>query len=374
MPSTEAAVDLAALAHNWSLLRRRAGGRRVIAVIKADAYGHGAVPAARRLAREGCEHFAVATLDEVAALRRGGIAAPVLLLGGVHGPAEARAALALAATPVLHGEREVAWVAEAARVRGGRARVQVEVDTGMRRLGVPPDDAPPLLEKVAASPELDLEGVSTHFARADEIDPAPTRAQLELFRRVLDAARARGVRPPRIHVANSAALLAARAWGESVLEGDAVRPGLALYGVAPAPHLADPELRPVMTLRSRVVALRRVRAGDVVGYGATWRAPGSGWLASVPIGYADGLPWSAGNRGELWIAGRRRPIAGRVSMDVTSAWLGEEVVAVGEAVVAFGTAPGGERLAVEELARAAGTMPYEILVRVGARVPRVVAA
>jgi len=122
------------------------------------------------------------------------------------------------------------------------------------------------------------------------------------------------------------------------------------------------------------VAVRRVRAGDPVGYGATWRAPGSGWLASVPIGYADGLPWSAGSRGQLLIAGRRRPIAGRVSMDVTTAWLGEEVVAVGEAAVAFGTAAGGERLAVEELARAAGTMPYEILVRVGARVPRVVVA
>src|SRR5215470_12658183 len=374
MSSSEAAVDLAALAHNWSLLRRRAGGRRVIAVIKADAYGHGAVPAARCLARAGCDRFAVASLDEVAALRRGGVAAPVLLLGGVHGPAEARAALSLAATPVLHGEREAAWLAEAARELGGRVPVHVEIDTGMRRLGVSPDEAPALLEKLAASPELDLEGVSTHFARADEADPAPTRAQLESFRRVVDAARARGVRPRSIHAANSAALLAAREWGESVLAGDAVRPGLALYGVAPAPHLADPELRPVMTLRSRVVAVRRVRAGDPVGYGATWRAPGSGWLASVPIGYADGLPWSAGSRGQLLIAGRRRPIAGRVSMDVTTAWLGEEVVAVGEAAVAFGTAADGERLAVEELARAAGTMPYEILVRVGARVPRVVMA
>jgi alanine racemase len=374
VPTTVAAVDLGALAHNWALLRRRAGGRRVIAVIKANAYGHGALLAARCLARAGCDLFAVALLDEVGALRRGGIDAPVLLLGGVHGPAEARSALALSATPVVHAEREAAWLAEAARALGARARVHVEIDTGMRRLGVSPDDAPALLEKLAASPDLELEGLATHYARADESDSAPALAQLEVFSRVLAALAAKGVSPGLVHVANSAGLLAAQQWGDWALCGQAVRPGLALYGVAPAPHLADPELRPVMTLQSRVVAVRRVRAGDEVGYGASWRAPGSGWIASVPIGYADGIPWSAANRGELLIAGRRRPIAGRVSMDVTTAWLGEEVVAVGEAAVAFGTAPGGERLAVEEVARAAGTMPYELLVRVGARVPRVAVA
>ena len=372
---TEAAVDLGSLARNWAVLRRRAAGREVIAVIKADAYGHGAVAVARCLVRAGCRHFAVVALDELAALRRAGIDAPVLLLGGVHGPAEARAALALAATPVLHGAAHAAWVAEAARGLGMRAPVHLEVDTGMRRMGVAPDEAAALLEKLAASAELELAGVSTHFARADEPDPAPTRAQLELFRAVLGAARARGVRPPHVHVANSAALLAARAWGEeAVLEGDAVRPGLALYGVAPAPHLADPELRPVMTLRTRVGAVRRAAAGDGVGYGASWRAPGSGWVATLPIGYADGVPWSAGSRGEVLVAGRRRPIAGRVSMDFTTVWLGADAVEPGEEAVVFGVAQGGERLTVEEAARAAGTMPYELLVRVTARVPRVLVA
>ena len=371
LPITVAAVDLGALAHNFAVLRRRSGARRVIAVIKADAYGHGALRAARCLARAGCDHFAVASLGEVGALRRGGVGAPVLLLGGVHGPAEARAAIDLSAAPVVHAEREAAWLAEAARALGARARVHVEVDTGMRRLGVPPDEAPALVEKLSASPQLELAGLATHFARADEPDPAPTRAQLEVFSGVLEALAARGISPGSVHVANSAGLLAAQRWGEWVLHGQAVRPGLALYGVAPAPHLADPELHPVMTLRSRVVAVRRVRAGDEVGYGASWRAPGSGWIASVPIGYADGVPWSAANRGVLLIGGRRCPIAGRVSMDVTTAWLGEEVVAVGEEAVAFGVAAGGERLAIEEVARAAGTMPYELLVRVGARVPRV---
>jgi alanine racemase len=368
---TVAAVDRAALAHNWAVLRRRAGGRRVIAVVKADAYGHGAVLAARCLVGAGCDHFAVATLGELGALREGGIDAPVLLLGGVRGPADARTALALGATAMLHAEREADWLAAAARELGARARVHVEVDTGMRRLGVAPDEAPALIEKLAASPELELEGVATHYARADEIEDAPTRAQLEVFSRVLEALAARGVPPGLVHVANSAGLLSAQRWGDWALRGSAVRPGLALYGVTPAPHLVDPELRPVMTLRSRVAAVRRVRAGDQVGYGATWRAPGSGWIASVPIGYADGIPWSAANRGELLIAGRRRPIAGRVSMDVTTVWLGEEGATVGQEAVAFGVARSGERLPVEDLARAAGTMPYELLVRIGARVPRV---
>lgn len=371
LPPTAARIDLAALAANFELLRRRAGGRRVYAVVKADAYGHGAAPVARRLVRAGCDAFAVVLVEEAAALRRAGIDQPLLVLGGVRNPAEARAALALAATPVLQTAAQAGWIAQAAAAAGARAPVHVEVDTGMRRLGLPPGEAPALLARIAADPHLRLEGVATHFARADEADDAPTRAQLACFREVLTAARAAGVDPGCVHVANSAALLAAERWGEDVLEGAAVRPGLALYGVAPAPHLADPGLRPVMTLRSQVVAVRRVAAGDGVGYGHDFRAPDSGWVATLPIGYADGLPWTAGGRASVLLAGERRPLAGRVSMDSTTVWLGEAPVAVGEEAIVFGVAADGRRLPVETQAAAAGTISYELLARVGGRVPRV---
>jgi alanine racemase len=368
MSRSRAVIDLAALAGNFARLRARAGPRALIAVVKADAYGHGAAPVVRRLVREGCEWFAVATAAEAAALRRAGLGARLLLLGGVGSPAEARAALALGAAPVVHGAQELAWLEEAARALGLRAPVHVEIDTGMRRLGVPVEAAPALLARVAASPHLRLDGVSTHFARADEPDLAPARAQLAAFRAALAAARAAGVDPGRVHVANSAGLLAAAFAGDDLLEGDAVRPGLALYGVAPAPHLADPALQPVMTLSTEVAGVRAVAAGEGVGYGHAWRAPHSGWVATLPIGYADGVPWSAARRGEVVIGGKRLPLAGRVSMDCTTVWTGSEPAQVGEEALVFGA---GGAVRVEEWAEAAGTIAYELLVRVGARVPRV---
>jgi alanine racemase len=364
-----AAIDLAALAQNFARLRVRAGGRALIAVVKADAYGHGAEAVVRRLVREGCECFAVACVAEAAALRRAGIGAPLLLLGGVGGPAEARDAIALAAQPVVHGAEQAAWLEAAARVLGGRARVHVEIDTGMRRFGVSAGDAPALLARIAASPHLALGGVSTHFARADEVDLAPTRAQLASFRAALAAARTAGVDPGRVHVANSAGLLSAGLAGDDLLEGDAVRPGLALYGVAPAPHLADPGLAPVMTLRTEVAAVRPVAPGEGVGYGHAWRAPRSGWVATLPIGYADGVPWSGARRGEVVVGGVRRTLAGRVSMDCITVWTGGEPARVGEEAVVFGAGDVAAR--VEDWADAAGTIAYELLVRIGARVPRV---
>lgn len=366
---THAAIDLGALAGNLARLRARAGGRAVIAVVKADAYGHGAEAVVRRLVREGCEAFAVALVAEAAALRRAGLDVPLLVLGGVGGPAEARAALALATLPVVHGAEQADWLEAAAAALGVRARVHVEVDTGMRRLGVTPGDAPALLARIAASPRLALEGVSTHFARAEEPDPAPSRGQLAAFRAVLAAARAAGVDPGRVHVANSAGLLAAGRAGDDLLEGDAVRPGLALYGVAPGPEVADRGLKPVMTLRTEVAAVRPVAAGEGVGYGHAWRAPRSGWLATLPIGYADGVPWSGARRGEVAIGGRRWPLAGRVSMDCITVWTGDAPVRVGEEAIVFGAGEAAAR--VEDWAEAAGTIPYELLVRVGARVPRV---
>ena len=369
---TRARIDLGALAHNFGVARRCAGDRAVIAVVKADGYGHGAVAVARRLLREGATWLAVATNEELAALRGAGIDAPVLVLGGVHGVADAHTALALGATPVVHHEAQRDWVERAASERGERATVHVEVDTGMRRLGIPAGEAVELIARTAGSPHLALGGVATHFARADERDLAPTRAQAEAFARVLDGVARRGLDPGLVHLANSAGLLARSAW-ENLVSETAVRPGLMLYGIAPAAHLAGDGLRPVMTLETAVAATRRVLAGEGVGYGASWRAPRSGSVATLPMGYADGIPWTAGlpeAGAEVLIAGRRRPLVGRVSMDLVTVWLEDDAVPIGEPAIAFGVGAGGA-LPVESLAAAARTLAYEVLVRIGARVPRV---
>jgi alanine racemase len=368
---TRVVVSLGAVAHNFAIARRAARDRAVIAVVKADAYGHGAVAVSRALLRAGATRLAVATVSELAVLRAAGIDAETLLLGGVHGPLDAQTALSLGATPVVHHDAQRAWIEEAAAARGARAVVHVEIDTGMRRLGVPPADAVALIARIAASPHLVLGGVATHFARADETDPGPTRAQAEAFAGVLDALTRKRLDPGLVHLANSAGLLAGSDW-ENQLPGTAVRPGLMLYGIAPAPHCAEAGLAPAMTLATAVAAVRPIERGEPVGYAGTWRAPRSGWIATLPMGYADGIPWSAGRpeaRADVLIAGRRRPLVGRVSMDLVTVWMEDERVSIGEPAIAFGVGAGG-RLPVEALATAAGTLPYEIVVRVGARVPR----
>jgi alanine racemase len=308
-------------------------------------------------------------LSEAAELRRAGIDATLLLLGGVGDPAEARSALALGLEPVVHSAAQADWLEAAAQALDVCAGLHVEIDTGMRRLGVPAAGAPALLARIVASPRLRLAGVSTHFACADEPDPSTTHAQLARFRDVLAAASAAGAVPEGVHVSNSAALLAVSAGGEPMHAGDAVRPGLALYGVAPAAALADPALRPVMTLRTEIATVRSVAAGEGVGYGHTWHAPQAGFVATLPVGYADGVPWSGARGGCVAIAGARRPLAGRVSMDSITVWLASEQLPVGEEAIVFG-GTGDPQIGVADWASAAGTSPSELLGRVGTRVAR----
>ena len=432
---TVAIIDLAALDANFREAARLAAGRAVIAIVKADAYGHGAVAVARRLLARGCEHFAVATLAEAAALRAAGVRAPLLVFDGAQTAAQADAAIALGVTPALHDFAALNLLSARARaVTATNTRalpVQVEVDTGMRRAGVPAADAPALLAAVARAPGLALAGVYTHLACADEASLASTRAQLAAFARVLAAARARGVTPGLVHVANSAALLAGPELADALPAAvNAVRPGLLLYGVAPTPVRARrARLAPVMSLRTRIRALRAVAAGDAVGYGAHFRAPTKGRVATLPVGYADGLPRAATGRVEVLLRGRRVRIAGQVSMDLTTVFLGgdgganqilarggdsdasdanqmpapadaggvanqmpahagdgggdgdgdgqiaapagDATAAVGDSVLLFGVGEDGARLPVETLAACCDTIAYEILVRVGARVPRI---
>jgi len=371
---TVASIDANALAANYAEAKRLADGREVIAVVKADAYGHGAVPIARRLAAAGCRNFAVATIAEAAELRGAAIEGAILVLGGVHDAAEADEAVALGVTPVVQHAGHLALLRKVAAERSRAIPVQVEVDTGMARMGISPEEAPSLIEGIARDKALVLDGVYSHLACADESDLAPTLRQLALFAEVLAALRSRAAVPRQVHVANSAALVAGGALAPAMpADVNAVRPGIMLYGVAPAPHLADAaKLTPVMSVRTRVANVRWVRRGDPVGYGATFRAKQRGRIATLPIGYADGIPWTLGNRGFVLLRGRRVPIAGRVSMDLITLDVGGSPVEIGDPVLVFGTpAGGGAPLRVEEVAEAAGTVPYELLVRVGARVARV---
>ncbi|HXK26592.1 MAG TPA: alanine racemase [Myxococcota bacterium] len=365
----EARVDLAAIRANYAEARRCAGGREVCAVVKADAYGHGALPVARALVAEGCARLAVLDVCEAARLHDARLGARVLVLGGVHDPAEAAEAVARELVPVLHDAAGLALGAGAARAAGRRTGVEIEVDTGMRRMGVPAASAPDLLAEVAAEPALSLEGTFTHLAQADEADLAPSLAQLALFREVLARALERGVSPGRLHFANSAGLLAGAPLLQALPEADTVRPGLLLYGVPPAAHLR-PRLRPAMTLATRVVQVRSVRGGESVGYNARFRARSDTRVATLAIGYADGVPVASSGRGEVSIRGRRFPIAGRVSMDYVGVDVGDAPVVAGDEALLFGVTDGAS-LPVEEVAAAAGTISYELLVRVGARVPRV---
>jgi alanine racemase len=369
---SEARIDLAALRANYAEARRRAGGRAVIAVIKADAYGHGAVPVARALVGEGCERLAVLSVDEAVRLHDARIGARVLVLGGAHDAREAAEVVARRLVPVVYDAAGVARIADAARVANLRASVQLEVDTGMRRMGVAADGALELLARIAGESRLALDGTFTHLAQADEEDLAPCLAQLAAFREVLAGARARSLAPGAVHFANSAALLAGAALADALPDATHVRPGLMLFGVRPASHLVA-SLRPVLTLCTRVVQLHKVRSGEGVGYNARFRAARDTRVATLPLGYADGVPVATSGRGSVLIRGQRFPIAGRVSMDYVSVDVGDAPVAPGDEALLFGASEQGA-LPVEEAAAAAGTIAYELLVRVAARVPRVFVA
>jgi len=381
-----ACIDTEALAAYYALAERLADGREVIAVVKADAYGHGAAVVAETLAAVGCRRFAVLSVDEAVALRHTGVAAPILVLAGVQTREAAALACAHALVPVIHHLEGLGLVAEAAQAAGEPCGVQVEVDTGMSRMGVSLDSAAGLIAAVDLSPQLRLDGTFTHLACADDPDPASSLAQLERFRGLLAGLRGQGIDPGSVHAVNSAGLLAGETLAAGLPEADAVRPGLMLYGVRPAQHLdARGELRPVMSLHGRVLAVREVGPGDAVGYGATHRPKEPTRIATVGLGYADGVLRSLGNRGEVWLAGARRPIVGRVSMDYITLDVGDADVRIGDVATFYGTAadetaagsdiaaegaPGWRGVRVEDAAEAAGTLAYELLVRVGARVTR----
>lgn len=366
---TWAEVDLDALVWNFRAVRECVGpGVKVMGVMKADAYGHGAAECARRLEAEGADWFGVATPEEGFALRRAGVTRPVLSFGGFW-EGQAEHCIAEGIVPAVYRLDMAEALDAAARVARVIADVHVKIDTGMGRLGVRYDEAAEFAERLRLFQHIRVDGLMTHFAAADEPHrDCFTTEQLGRFREAVAAFKARGYRPTYEHMANSAATLA-----HPETRGNMVRPGGVLYGLwrDVLPPLADlPKLRPVMSLRTHVTLLKQVHAGETLGYGCTYEAAREMTVATVSAGYADGYVRALSNRGRVIIKGQYAPVVGRVSMDWTLLDVtGIEGVRVGEQVTMLG-ADGELLLPVEDLAQTAGTLSYEITCGVSARVPR----
>ncbi len=375
-----AEIDLGAIAHNTAELKQKAGNARFMAVVKANAYGHGILAVAHRALQSGADWLGVARFGEAMVLRDAGIRERVLIFG--HTPPERGPTMVeQGLTPTVFDLQTAVLLSKAAACKENRLKIHLKIDTGMGRLGILPDSrrpgfdkaAPPIraVEEIAAIgrlPGIEIEGIYTHFASADDADKTAARRQLAVFTKLLDALQGEGVHISLQHAANSASIIDLP---ESHL--DMVRAGIALYGLAPSAQvgLQTVDLKPAMALKARIVHLKQVPAGFPVSYGSTYRTKAPTTIATVPIGYADGYSRLLSNRGCMLVRGVRAPITGRVCMDQIMLDVGHvKGVAVGDEVVAFG-AQNGAALPADELAAALSTINYEIVSSIMDRVPRV---
>jgi alanine racemase len=367
---TVARVDLGAIRHNFRQIASHAARERperparTIAVVKANAYGHGAGQVARALEDAGADLLACADIEEGAALRAAGVTAEILVFGALS-VSDLDGLFDCALTPTI-STPGAARAVQAAAARYGRTIAHhLKIDTGMNRLGFRFDNLRRTLPELLSSPNLRLAAVYTHFATADDpASPLFEQQRTRFERAVAEVAAVSGVRPPSLHAANSAALLRdSRVWY------DRIRPGLLLYGIVPPPLASTLDLHPALSLTSRVVAVKGVRVGEGVGYGLRFTAAGPATIAIVPAGYADGLDLRLAARGSVLIRGRRAPVVGSVCMDMLMADVTGLDVSPGDEVVIIG-AQGADRIDVREMAAQIGTIPYEILCRIGSRIER----
>jgi alanine racemase len=362
---SEARIDLGAIRDNVATLRAGTPAE-LMAVVKADGYGHGLVPAARAALAGGATWLGVAFLEEALALRDAGIGAPLLSWLAVPGERlveGVRRDVDLSISAVWG----LAEVVRAARLAGRPARLHLKVDTGLSRGGAAAADWPDLVTaaaKAAAADDVEIVGIWSHFTYADDPGHPTNGRQLAVYREALAVAASLGVVPQTRHLANSAATLTL-----PDAHFDLVRPGIAVYGLSPVPKESTYGLVPAMTLRSSVALAKRVPAGSGVSYGHAYTTARETTLALVPLGYADGVPRNATNTGPLLLAGRRATISGRVCMDQFVVDAGDDEVAAGDEVLLFGPGTAGEPTA-QDWADALGTISYEIVTRVGPRVPR----
>lgn len=364
---TLAEIDLGALRANYRALSAYANGASIMAVVKADAYGHGAVEVARTLSAEGCAHFGVATVEEARELRAAGVGERIYLLVGYFADQAPEIVTLDLVVPIF----DVALIDPLERAASALGRngfpVHLEIDTGATRLGILPADLAQAAERLRHAPSLKVEGASTLLANAGDPASPITDRQLGVFREALATLSAAGFELPVRHVANSAAM---------VLRADAhfslMRPGLAMYGLPPVQAVRDQvELRPVMTFKTRVLQVKRVAAGSGVSYGHTFVAPRESVIGILAVGYADGYRRGLQHGGEVLVRGRRAPIVGAVCMDLTMVDLTDVPGArLGDEVILWGGA-GEAMISVNDVARLAQTISYEMLCTVGRRVPRV---
>lgn len=362
---TRAEISLANLRANLRALERHCSAP-IWCVLKADGYGHGAKACARTLERAGAQGICVALLEEGIELRNAGIAVPVLVMGGFYGRAYADL-LANDLTPVVCDAGQVEAFASEVRYRGmSRVPVHVKVDTGMGRLGMVPSDVSAVATALSGCPELALQGLMTHFAKAGE-DRESVTEQMRVFDEVTASFARQGVVPKKRHAANTAALL-----HHPETHLDLVRPGIGVFGIEPGAQ-GQVALKPVMRVLSTVIALRDLQPGQSVGYGGTWTAARPSRIATLPIGYADGLSRNSNGR-EVLVSGRRAKVVGTVSMDLTTidvtdipdVKMGDQVVVMGEQRGPLGS----DVVTANEIAALQGTIPWEVLTQVSRRVPR----
>lgn len=367
MLTTHAHVNLASLVHNLSQIRQRLSGScDILAIVKANAYGHGAVETARALVQHGISRLAVVSVKEGMALREAGMTAEIVVLGSL-GDEQLAEAVAFRLTPVISDSRQLPVVAAAAAAKDLLLPIHIKVDTGMGRLGLSPEEVPSVLDRIRTWKSLRVEGLMTHLADADGKTVEQTERQLAVFRKTLELLRQRGLDVPLIHAANSAAIVRYPDAHFSL-----VRPGIMLYGYHTLPtSVPAPDLRPVLTLKTVIAQLRTVQPGTAVSYNGTFVASRITRIAVLPIGYADGYSRRLSNRGVVLVHGRRAPIVGLVCMDMTmvdvtdipQAQTGDEVILIGR--------QGQEAIWANEVAEWTGTIPYEVLCCIGPRVPRI---
>jgi alanine racemase len=356
-------VDLDAIASNYRLLRDRVAPRPLYAVLKADAYGHGAEAVARRLAREGAARFAVAQTDEGIRLRRAGVAGEILVLSHAEA-ADLPLLRAYGLTPALYDLGQLRDLAAASRDFPDPIDAHLELDTGMGRAGLRLEDLTAAVEALRAAPRLRVVGTFANLSSADDDSSPATARQVETLREGAARLSSAGIGPGLVHAANSAAVLGHRdAWL------DAVRPGLALYGIAPRPGAVEPGLRPALSVETSVLAVRALPAGTPIGYGGRFVTARPSVVAVLPIGYADGYRRSFSGSASVLLQGRAAPVVGTVSMDVTLVDATGLSVERGDRVVCLGTQDGAS-VSAWDLALAARTIPYEILCGFGPRVAR----
>ncbi len=361
MPLSWVEIDLAALRHNFQEASRRLGDRTlVVGVVKSDAYGHGMVPVSRELVACGARFLAVSKYWEAQELRERGVRVPVIVLLGLE-PEEVEEALHQDVRPVLFRSDHARMIHSAAVRAGRKAKVHVKVDTGMGRLGIPMDEVPAFLDEMATLEGLDIEGVISHFAVADESDKSYCEDQVQCFRSVLQTFHQRGIEVRYAHISNSAGLL-----DLPHAHFQLVRPGIMLYGSQPSSELLRPaDLKPVMTFKSRILQLKSMHAGRPIGYGRTYVTHAPTRVATIPVGYDDGYSRLLSNRGVVLIRGVRAPVVGRVSMNMITVDVTHiPEVAQDDEVVLLGR-QGDDRITADGLADLCSTISYEVYCSIG---------